>query len=61
MLVVAIGQEPLDYDEHGHGGEYLVTLKYEGKRYKKYYTYCPEFEDVKTDFEAFPYDFEEIE
>lgn len=61
MLVIAISQEPLDYGEHGHEGEYYVTVKCDGKRYKKYYTYCPEYEDVKSDFEVFPYDFELIE
>jgi len=61
MLTVAISQEPLDYDEHGHDGEYFVTVNCDGKRYKKYYTYLPEFEDVKSDFEIFKEDFELIE
>ena len=62
MLVIAISQEPIEYDVNGeHEGEYYVTLKYNGKKYIKYYTYCPEFEDVKSDFEVFPYDFELIE
>lgn len=61
MLVITISQEPMEYDANGeHEGEYYVTVKHDGKRYQKYYTYLPEYEDVKSDFEVFPYDFELI-
>ena len=59
MLAIAICQEPEDYGEHE--GEYRVTVKDNTGRYEKYYTYIPESEEVKIDFENFGEEFILIE
>ena len=58
ILTVVISQEPKECGEHE--GEYFVTISNEGQMYKKYYTFLPDFETVKSDFEIFKEDFEEI-
>ena len=59
MLAIAIYQEPEDYGEHE--GEYRVTVKDNTGRYEKYYTYIPESEEVKSDFDNFGEEFILIE
>ena len=59
MLVIVVYQEPEDYGEHQ--GEYRVTVKDDTGRYERYYTYIPETEEVKTDFENFGEEFILIE
>lgn len=55
MLAIAIYQEAEDYGEHE--GEYRVTVKDNTGRYEKYYTYIPDSEEVKIDFEHFGEEF----
>lgn len=59
MLVIVISQEPEDYGEHY--GEYRVIVKDDTGRYKRYYTYIPDAEDVKSDIEIFGDEFILIE
>lgn len=59
MLAIAIYQEAEDYGEHC--GEYRVTVKDNTGRYEKYYTYIPNAEEVKIDFENFGEEFILIE
>ena len=59
MMAIAIYQEPEDYGEHE--GEYRVTIKDDTGRYEKYYTYIPESEEVRSDFENFGEEFILIE
>ena len=59
MLVIVITQEPEDYGEYF--GEYRVTVKDNTGRYEKYYTYIPDTEEVRSDFENFGEEFILIE
>ena len=59
MLAISITQEVEEYGEHQ--GEYRVTVKDNSGRYEKYYTYIPNFEEVKIDFNNFGEEFKLIE
>jgi hypothetical protein len=59
MMAIAICQEPEDYGDHF--GEYRVTVNENGERYEKYYTYIPDYEEVRSDFEYFGEEFILIE